>query len=121
MFKIHSVFAIFLLVMFTAVSAAWGADMSGDWELTTESPRGERTSTISIVQNGDKITVTMGGRGGEMTCEGTIKENKIEWSITRETPRGEFTMTYSGTVEGDTMSGEFEIRERTIKWSAKKK
>ncbi len=121
MFKIHSVFAIFLLVMFTAVSAAWGADVSGDWELTTESPRGERTSTISIVQNGEKITVTMEGRGGEMTCEGTIKENKIEWSITRETPRDEFTMTYTGSVDGNTMTGEVERGNRTTKWSAKKK
>jgi hypothetical protein len=91
--------------------------------MTVQSPRGERTHNIHFEQDGEKLTVTMEGRGGEeITGEGTIKENKIEWSITRSTPRGEFTITYTGTVEGDTMSGEAQMGDfGSMEWTAKRK
>ncbi len=109
------------LMSFTALANA--ADVSGTWELTSQSPRGERTSEITIVQDGNKITVTMPGmRGGDpITAEGTIDGDQIQWSVTRETPRGTFTMTYAGTVEGDTMKGTVDRGGRTSEWAAKKK
>ena len=114
---------IFLSVMLAGFALAQGADVSGEWDFTLQTPRGERTSTITIVQDGEKITVTMPGfRGGEVTGEGTVKGNEIEWSITRSTPQGEFTVTYKGTVEGTAMSGTAEMGQMgTMEWSAKKK
>lgn len=111
-----------LLVLPAGLFAA-GADVSGSWDMTTQSPRGERTSTITIAQDGEKITVTMPGRqGGEMTGEGTLKGNAIQWTITRETPRGEFTITYEGTVTGDTMSGTAAMGDRgAMEWTATRK
>ncbi len=104
-------------------SLAQTADVSGEWDFTMQTPRGERTSTIRIAQDGEKITVTMPGfRGGEVTGEGTVKGNAIEWTITRSTPQGEFTVTYKGTVEGTTMSGTAEMGQMgTMEWTAKKK
>ena len=99
------------------------ADVSGEWDMTISSPRGERTSVMTIEQDGDKITVTMEGfRGDEMVGEGTISGENIEWTVTMETPRGEFSITYKGTVSGDTMSGEAQMGDRgSMEWSAKKK
>ncbi|MBM3285112.1 MAG: hypothetical protein FJY81_04505 [Candidatus Aminicenantes bacterium] len=113
----------FLLAMLAGFSLTQETDVSGEWDFTMQTPRGERTSTIKIVQDGEKITVTMPGfRGGEVTGEGTIKGNEIEWTITRSTPQGEFTVTYKGTVEGNTMSGTAEMGQMgTVEWSAKKK
>jgi hypothetical protein len=109
------------LMSFTAL--AFAADVSGTWEMTTQSPRGERNSEITIVQDGNKITVTMPGmRGGDpLAAEGTIDGDHIQWSVTRETPRGTFTVTYAGTVEGDTMKGTVDRGGRTSEWTAKKK
>ncbi len=105
--------------------SALAQDISGEWEMTTEGRQGPQTSTMKIEQDGEKITVTMEGRMGEMTGEGTIKDNKIEWKVTRETQRGEFTTTYTGTVDGNTMSGKSEMNmgERVMEreWTAKKK
>lgn len=110
-----------ILVLGTALSAQ-EIDVSGDWELTMTTQRGDMTSSMAIVQDGGKVTVTMAGRGGgENTGEGTISGNKIEWTITRSTPRGDFTMTYKGTVDGNTMTGEIDRGERTIEWTATKK
>ena len=126
--KIYSMLAIMALVLSPALLSGHYVDVTGDWEMTTESPRGERTQTIHFEQDGEKLTITMqggmrGGQGGgEITAEGTISGNKIEWSITRSTPRGDFTTKYTGTVDGDTMSGEVDRGERgTAPWSAKRK
>lgn len=99
-------------------------DVSGTWEMTSQTPRGdERVSEITIAQDGDKITVTMPGfRGEEMTGEGTVTDSKIEWTVNISTQRGDFSITYSGTVEGDTMTGEAELGDfGTMEWTAKKK
>jgi hypothetical protein len=129
--KICSMIAMFALLLFPLVSSAQDIDLTGDWEMTTESPRGKRTQTIHIEQDGEKLTVTMqggvgrrGGQGGggEITAEGTIRGNKVEWSFTRNTPRGEFTTKYTGSVDGDTMIGEVDRGPRgTAPWSAKRK
>lgn len=100
------------------------ADISGTWEVTSQSPRGERVSEMTIEQDGDTIKVTMEGfRGNEMVGEGTIDGNKVEWSFTMETQRGEFTLTYTGTINDDgTMSGEVAMGDfGNSEWTAKKK
>jgi len=90
--------------------AVLAVDVSGTWELTSQSPRGERTSEMTIEQDGDKITVTMPGfRGDEMTGEGTVNGNEITWKFEISTQRGDMTITYTGTVDGNTISGQAQM------------
>lgn len=126
--KINSMVAVFTLLLVPFFLSGQDIDLTGDWEMTSETPRGERTQAIHIEQDGEKLTVTMQGgmrggqEGGQITAEGTIQGNKVEWSFSRSTPRGEFTVKYTGTVEGDTMSGEVERGQgRTSAWTAKRK
>jgi len=120
--KMYSVFAMFSLLLIPILVNAQDVNVTGDWEMTTQSPRGERTSDVHFEQESEKLTVTMQLRGEEATAEGTVKGNKIEWSITRSTQRGDMTIAYSGTVEGDTMSGEAQMGDfGAMEWTAKKK
>ena len=120
--KFYSVIALFSLLLIPLMLTAQDVNVTGDWEMTTQSPRGERTSDVHFEQEGEKLTVTMQMMGEEVTAEGTVKGNKIEWSITRSTQRGDFTISYSGTVEGDTMSGEAQMGDfGAMEWTAKKK
>lgn len=121
--KRRIVLAFLAWISFILMASAQVADVSGEWELTLKSPRGEMTSTAKFVQDGEKLTVTMTGpRGREATGEGTIKGNAIQWSITRTGPEGEeFTIKYSGTVEGSTMSGTAETPRGSVEWKAAKK
>ncbi|MGQ9800878.1 MAG: hypothetical protein ACUVRL_04345 [Candidatus Saccharicenans sp.] len=99
-------------------------NVTGDWTFTITTPRGERTSDIKFVQDGEKLTVTMQGmRGGEITGEGTVKGDNIEWSITREGPQGSFTMTYKGKIQdANTIAGEVEMGNfGTATWKAVRK
>jgi len=117
------VLALFAWLSFVLFAGAQAADVSGEWELTIQSPRGEMTSTAKFVQDGEKLTVTMTGpRGRDTTGEGTIKGNAIQWSVTRTGPEGDaFTIKYSGTVEGNTMSGTAETPRGSVNWKATKK
>jgi len=97
------------------------ADVSGKWEMTMSTPRGERTSDMSITQDGETITVVISGQRGDAKGKGTVSGNDIKWTITRETPMGELTMDYTGTVDGATMAGKVQIGDMgSGEWSAKK-
>lgn len=102
---------------------ALAVDVSGTWEMTAQTQRGDWNSEMKIEQDGEKITVTMEGfQGNEMKGEGVIKDNKIEWTVTMSTQRGDFSISYTGTVEGDTMSGEAQMGDfGSMEWTAKKK
>ena len=120
--KMFPVIAMFSLLLIPLLLTAQEVDVSGDWEMTMQIRDREITQNVRFEQDGEKLTVTMEGRMGESTGEGTIKGNKVEWTITRETPRGDMTITYSGTVEGDTMSGEAQMGDfGAMDWAAKKK
>ncbi|MDI6845734.1 MAG: hypothetical protein QME28_06315 [Candidatus Saccharicenans sp.] len=117
---------VFLLILATSGLLAVMAqvNVTGEWTFTITTPRGERTSDIKFVQEGEKLTVTMQGmRGGEITAEGTVRGNQIEWSVTRETPQGTFTMTYRGKIEdANTITGEVEMGNfGTATWKAVRK
>jgi hypothetical protein len=124
MTKTKSLIALCAMALLVIPMSALQANVTGDWEMTTEGRQGPRTTNIHIEQDGEKITVTMPGMrgGGEIKAEGTIKGNDIEWSVTRSTQRGEFTMTYKGKVEGNTMSGTFQMGDfGSREWTAKNK
>lgn len=121
MFKTKVCVSLFLFMSGVLMTGAQQVDVTGDWELTVQTPRGDRTQQVHFEQDGENLTVTMEGRRGPIEAKGSVKGNDIEWSFTRETPRGEFTMTYTGTVEGDTMSGEVQMGDfGTGEWSAKR-
>jgi hypothetical protein len=112
--------ALFILAPLTLCLAQ--ENVSGEWELTMTTPRGERTSTAKFVQDGEKLTVTMISERGESAGTGTIKGADLEWTITRDTPRGQFTITYKGKVEGNTMTGEAQMGDfGSAEWKATKK
>ena len=113
------------LCLLLAVAATFGAenvDVTGKWDLTIESPRGERTGAAQFKQDGEELTVITQGRDGqEVESKGSVKGTAIEWSSTRETPRGEITISFKGAVEGDSMKGEVEFGTfGSGDWSAKR-
>jgi hypothetical protein len=95
-----------ILVLAVLVSGvlAMAANITGTWEMTTVTQRGEQKRDITFKQDGEKLAVSMmmPGRGGaeptEIKGEGTVKGNDIEFKITRTTQRGEMTTLYKGTV-----------------------
>lgn len=107
-----------MVVLGLGLAAMAAVNVTGSWEFTMTTPRGEMKSDIAFVQDGEKLTVTMyrQGRDGNMTetkGEGTIKGAEITWKVTRQGRDGqEMTTTYKGTIVDDnnlkgTMEGGF--------------
>jgi len=114
-----------VLCLFLMVAGTFGAEnvnVTGKWDLTIVSPRGERTGPAQFKQDGEALTVIAQGRDGEeVESKGSVKGTAIEWSSTRETPRGEITIAFKGTVEGDSMKGTVEFGTfGSGDWSAKR-
>jgi hypothetical protein len=119
-----------LAIVAVLALAAWAADVSGTWVMSTPGRDGQMMERdFTIAQDGNKIKVTMqmpgrpgGGEGREMVGEGTIEGNAIAWAFTFQGRDGqEMKMEYKGTVDGDTMKGTTTRMDREIEWTAKKK
>jgi hypothetical protein len=118
--------AIGLLVLGTCAGLVLGAavvDLNGVWELTLQTPQGDRTMDATVTQEKEVIKVAMTGpQGIEMKGEGTIKENDVEWTRVVSAQMGEFVLAFKGKVDGETMSGEVQMGDfGAAPWSAKKK
>ena len=112
------------LVAVAALSAAPVAaqNLTGTWELSQETQRGPRTSTLALVQDGTTLTgtltLTLGGRRGgggggggggprEFEIEdGTVEGNSFSFTMALSFGDNSFTQEYSGTFDGDSMEGE---------------
>jgi len=102
-------------------------DVSGIWELTMQSPRGEMKNDATFVQTKveekNVIKFSMPGpMDMEMKGEGTILGNEMEWTVTINTPNGDFQLLFKGKVDGEKMAGEVQMGEfGTSPWTAVKK
>ncbi|HIF22557.1 MAG TPA: hypothetical protein EYQ27_11780 [Gemmatimonadetes bacterium] len=112
------------IVAAAALSAAPVAaqNLTGTWELSQETQRGARTSTLTLVQDGSgltgTLTLTLGGRrggggggGGAMEVsvdDGMVDGNSFSFSVTLTFGDNSITQSYSGTFDGDSMEGGIE-------------
>ena len=103
-----------------AIAADEPAKVAGTWEMTFAGPRGTRTQTLKIQQDGSTIKGTITGRRGESPLEGSVTGNKISFAVTRETPNGTFKLEYAGTVDGDSMKGTVHSERFDGEWTAKR-
>ena len=89
----------------TAVAIAEPVKIGGVWKFTVELELGTGHPTVTLKQDGEKLTGTYDGRYGAAPLEGTIKENKIEFTVSMTAEGAAVTGVFSGVVEGDNMHG----------------
>ncbi len=115
-----TLFAVLLALILSAGAFAAAADLSGAWTITMRSPMGERSNDMKIVQEGEKLTVTIQSPRGEQTYAGTGKGAAVTWSGKRQRPDGvEVSVTYTGKLEGEMLKGTVQMGDRgSFDWSA---
>lgn len=97
-------------------------DVSGDWEITAETPRGTMTRTVTFKQDGGSLTGSMETRMGSVPIQkGSLDGNQISFTLVFSRGDRSFEMTYRGTVEGDTGKGTFQTpRGDQVEWTARR-
>jgi hypothetical protein len=91
-----------------APAAASGGDLTGTWDGEVETSAGSGNPTLTLKQEGDKLTGTYKGQLGEFPLTGTIKGDAVELSF-KVSGQVEGTVVYKATVSGKTMKGTVDL------------
>ena len=78
------------------------------------------TQTLTLQQDGAKLTGTIKGQRGDQPVEGSVDGNKVSFTAKISTPNGDISIPYTGTVTGDSMSGTRRGRNGDVPWTAKR-
>jgi hypothetical protein len=112
-------FSAFVLLVSLMIACAAVADtpanVSGVWEVSVTGASGKASQTISLKQDGAKITGTFKGprQSGNIDC--TVDGNNIKFHVTARIP-----LDYLGTVSGDAMKGTMSGRGQNGDWTAQR-
>jgi hypothetical protein len=106
--------AIVATVAFLALSIAGFAqakiDLTGNWTFTVETSAGSGTPTITLKQDGDKVTGHYSGQLGEADLTGALKGQELVFEFTVDVQGMPLKCTYTGNVENkDSMKGTVNI------------
>jgi hypothetical protein len=94
-------------------SSAFAADanITGTWNMRTETSAGAGSPTFTLKQAGSEVTGDYQGALGQAPVTGTVKGNDVALKFTVNAAGMELTVTYTGTVEGNTMKGKVSLGE----------
>jgi len=98
-------------------------DVSGEWEMTAETPAGSFTSTLKLERAGETLSGTMTSRNGEPRKLTNLKLAGKTLTFERDISFNgmDLHLVYTGTVDGDTIKGTFEANGQKMDWSAKRR
>lgn len=78
---------------------------NGTWNLTMQTPMGERRSTLTLSTAGGTLTGKQEAEGNTTEiAEGTVNGNEVSWRVSITNPMP-LTLTFTGIVDGNTMNG----------------
>jgi hypothetical protein len=77
----------------------------GTWNLTMNTPMGERRSTVTFSTSGGTLTGTQEAEGNTTDiAAGSVSGNDVSWQVSITNPMP-LTLTFNGTVDGNTLNG----------------
>src|SRR5947208_8445313 len=102
------------IAILVAASAAAGQtpkiDVTGKWAFAVETSAGSGTPTITLKQDGEKLTGHYSGQLGEADLTGTIKGQEFTFKFTVDAQGNNLECTYTGTAESkDSLKGKLDI------------
>jgi hypothetical protein len=110
----------FLLFAFTA----WGADVSGTWKGTAQTPNGTVERTFVFKVDGNKLT---GETSSDMFGKSVIEDGKVDgdnisFNITVNVQGTEGKVNYKGVVQGDEIkfTATIPAYNQTVEYTAKR-
>jgi hypothetical protein len=107
------VIAVAAAVVFGATAPAAQAaktDVTGKWAFAVETAAGSGTPTITLKQDGEKLTGHYSGQLGEADLTGTVKGQDLSFKFTVDAQGTNLDFVYTGTIESkDALKGKVSI------------
>ena len=105
--KLFSIFFAIAIISILAISvSAQSGNLSGDWDLTLNSPQGTFNPKATFKQEGEKLSGSFKGPRGELPLQGTVKGKEIKFSYTVKFQDQDLVITLSGVIDGDSIKGD---------------
>jgi hypothetical protein len=83
--------------------------VDGKWNLTMETPMGERSSTLEVKTEGGALTGQQSAEGDATSIyDGTVSGTNVAWKVDISQPMA-LTLEFSGAVDGDKMTGSVKL------------
>ena len=103
-------FVLLLAVAGVALAADAPANVAGNWSVEVSGGAGKTTQTITLKQDGEKLTGHYSGQLGEADLTGTAKGSDIEFKFTVDVQGNALNCIYTGAVDAkDSMKGKVQI------------
>jgi hypothetical protein len=114
--------AIALAVVPVAAQDAKPVNITGEWEMTVDSPQGQMVMTAKFKQEGETLTGSHSSEMGEFPLKGTVKGVDIEYTLSLDMGGQQMTIVHKAKVEGEIIKGSANLGEMgTITFTAKRK
>ncbi|MBL8177988.1 MAG: hypothetical protein JNK48_25145 [Bryobacterales bacterium] len=81
--------------------AAFGADLSGKWQVHRSAAGRESTQECTLAQKGGELSGSCKGDRGTVEVKGKVEGSNATWTYTAESEGGTVTVVYKGTVESE--------------------
>jgi hypothetical protein len=107
--KVAAVTVAGLSLALTARAAGQAAvNLTGKWAFTVETSAGNGTPTVTLKQDGEKLTGHYSSAQlGEAELAGTVKGNDVKFTFGTDVQGVHLDVTYTGTIENkDAMKGQ---------------
>ena len=127
---LQAIACLALLISLNTTTQAADAKADGTWTWTVpaQGQRPERTSTLKLKTEGDKVTGTISGRQNQddiKIADGKINGDEVSFTVTREFNGNTMTQKYTGKISGDTIKGKVTGKNRqgedtTRDWEVKR-
>jgi hypothetical protein len=108
--KSLAVAALVAACSIAAFAQASKVDVTGKWVFAVETSAGSGTPTITLKQDGEKLTGHYSGQFGEADLTGTVKDQNFSFKFTVDAQGNMLDFVYTGTVESkDALKGKVSI------------
>ena len=120
--SLHMRLATIALALLLTSLSAFAADVAGDWNITVDTPNGPLDVTLTLAQDGDKLTGKVSSQMGDAPVTGTVKDNDLTFTMNMDANGANMTIVYKAKVDADKMTGSLDFAgQGEIKFSGTKK
>jgi hypothetical protein len=88
-----------------AAPAAAQIDLTGDWDMTIQSPQGTNTVKVTLTQDGEKVSGLFKSPLGELPVTGALTGDDLTIAFTLPIQGQSIDIVMTGKVEGPTLAG----------------
>jgi hypothetical protein len=101
-------------VVLVGAAAAWAqgakVDLTGKWLFSVQTEAGSGTPTVTLKQDGEKLTGHYNGQLGDVDVNGSVKGNDFSFAFSSDLQGTKLDVTYKGTiVNKDELKGSVSI------------